>query len=281
MEKIESIEQLKELTMYIRNMREGFVTNFYLDEAKHGAWIETEQFLYDKFDDTVLLLFDHEDPRSENYFTNLFYISTSIEAVIEHLKVYRETYDYDWYVMDVVERKVESQESRVKSAVDSLLEMGAHHEATLVRMNRITVSGERLEVIGDERVVYAEPEDAERIDGILHANFDEKLEQLPLVSELRQMITDKRILKCVIDGQIAGLVLFELNASTLYLRYWLTLSEYRDKGVGSALLRRFFYEGRETKRQMLWVREDNENAIKRYEHYGFAKEKMFDYILFY
>ncbi len=282
MEKIESIAQLQELILYVRNMRQGFVTNFYLDEAKHGAWIETGQFLYDKFEDTVLLLFDHEDPRSENYFTNLFYISTSIESVIKHLKVYRETYDYDWYVMDIVERKVESRESRVKSATEQFLEMGAHHKATLERMTRIgNPIGDWSLVIGDSRVVFAQPEDAEGIDKILHGNFDEKLEQLPLVSELKQMIADKHILKCVIDGQIAGLLLFELNASTLYLRYWLTLSEYRNNGVGGALLKRFFYEGRDTKRQILWVREDNANAIKRYEHYGFAKENMLDNILFY
>lgn len=274
MEKIESISQLQELILYVRNKRQGFITNFYLDEAKHGTWIETGQFLYDKFDDTVLLLYDHEDPRSENYFTNLFYISTSIEAVIEHLKVYRETYDYDLYVFDIVERG----DSKV---VEKLVEMGARNKATLVRMNRLGISDEGLADSGDERVVYAEPVDAEQIDKILHANFDEKLEQLPLVSELKQMIADKRILKCVIDRQIAGLVLFELNASTLYLRYWLTLSKFRNQGVGGALLKRFFYEGRETKRQMLWVREDNTNALARYEHYGFKNENMKDYILFY
>lgn len=273
MDNITSIAQLQELILYVRNLRQGFVTNFYLDEAKHGAWIETGQFLYDKFEDTVLLLFDHEDPRSENYFTNLFYVSTSIESVIEHLKVYRETYDYDWYVMDIVERG----ESKV---LESLKEMGAWHKATLIRMNRI---GELTPLVGelDESVVFAQSEDIERIDELLHANFDEKLEQLPLVSELKQMIVDKRILKYVIDGKIAGILLFELNASTLYLRYWLTLSDYRDKGVGSALLKRFFYEGCETKRQILWVMQDNENAIKRYEHYGFKQENMFDYILTY
>lgn len=275
MEKIENIAQLRELILYVRNLKMGFVTNFYLDDAKHGAWIETGQFLYDKFDDTVLLLFDHEDSRSANYFTNLFYISTSIDAVLKHLQVYRETFDYDLYVLDIVGR-----DSTCQPIVDSLLKIKAYHDATLVRMNRI---GDLTPIIGelDERVVYADLADADKINELLHANFDEKLEQLPLVSELRQMIAEKHILKCVIDGQIAGILLFDLNASTLYLRYWLTLSDYRDQGVGSALLKWFFYEGRETKRQILWVMQDNENAIKRYEHYGFAKENMFDNILFY
>lgn len=36
MDKVESIEQLKELIAYVRSLRQGFVTNFYLDEEKHA-----------------------------------------------------------------------------------------------------------------------------------------------------------------------------------------------------------------------------------------------------
>lgn len=59
MEKVESIEQLKELILSVRNQHQDFVTNFYLDEEKHAAWIRTGEFLFDKYDDTVFLLFDH------------------------------------------------------------------------------------------------------------------------------------------------------------------------------------------------------------------------------
>lgn len=275
MDKITSIAQLQELMLYVRNLKQGFVTNFYLDEAKHGAWIKTGQFLYDKFDDTVLLLFDHDAPDCENYFTNLFYISTSIASVIDHLKPYPEKFIYDLYVLDIVGR-----DAMCAPMNEALKAIGAKERASLVRMNRVD-NPETTMMQQDERVVYAKADDLKQIESLLHTYFDEKLEQIPLSSEIAQLIADKHVMKCVVNGNIAGILLFELNASTLYLRYWLTLPEYRDQGVGGALLKRFFYEGKETKRQILWVMQDNENAIKRYEHYGFRQENMYDYILNY
>ena len=82
------------------------------------------------------------------------------------------------------------------------------------------------------------------------------------------------------EGHVAGMLLFDLNAM-LYLRYWLVLPEYRNQGVGSELFRQFLWEGRETKQQILWVNQANENAIVRYEHYGFKKENMYDNIIRY
>ena len=73
-------------------------------------------------------------------------------------------------------------------------------------------------------------------------------------------------------------LIYELNATTLYLRYWFTHPDYRDTKVGSRLLRRFFEEGKDTKRQLFWVIRTNENAIVRYRPYGFAEENMFDYV---
>ena len=275
MDKITSIAQLQELILYVRNLRQGFVTNFYLDEDKHGAWIQTGKFLYDKYEDTILLLFDHEAPDSEDYFTNLFYISTSIASVKDHLKQYPKKYIYDLYVLDIVGR-----DAMCAPTVEALKAIGAKERASLVRMNRVG-NPEPTMMQQDERVVYANADDLKQIGSLLHTYFDEKIEQIPLSSEIARMIADKRVLKCIVNGNIAGILLFEQNASTLYLRYWLTIPEYRDQGIGGALLKRFFYAGKETKRQILWVLQDNENAIKRYEHYGFKQEHMYDYILTY
>ena len=129
--------------------------------------------------------------------------------------------------------------------------------------------------------VYAKREDVGMIDEMLHTHFDEQMEQLPLVEELEKMVEQKHVLLSMREGKVSGMILFDLNATTLYLRYWLVLPEYRNKGVGSELLRQFLWEGRETKRQILWVNQANENAIVRYEHYGFKKENMYDYIIRY
>ena len=42
-----------------------------------------------------------------------------------------------------------------------------------------------------------------------------------------------------------------------------------------------YEEGKDTKRQIFWVIRTNENAIKRYKHYGFNEENMFDYVMQY
>ena len=274
MDKVESIEQLKELIAYVRNMRQGFVTNFYLDEEKHAAWIRTGEFQYDKWEDTVFLLFDHYAPDNEKYFTNMFYISTSEDAMLARLKDYPEKYIYDLYVLDIVGR-----DTMCLPLVEKLKAMRGYNDATLVRMTRI--QSEELRVKSEESIVYAKRGDVSLIDELLHTHFDEQLKQLPLIDELEKMIEQKHILLSMREGKVAGILLFDLNATTLYLRYWLVLPEYRNKGVGSELLRQFLWEGRETKRQILWVNQANENAIVRYEHYGFQKENMYDYIIRY
>ena len=272
MEKVESIEQLKELVLYIRDQKKGFVTNFYLDEEKHAAWIRTGEFQYDKWDDTVFLLFDHYSPDNAKYFTNMFYISTSEDAMLARLKEYPEKYIYDLYVLDIVGR-----ENMCLPLVEKLKAMRGYNDATLVRMTRI--NGEGLMVNGE--CIYATRGDVSLINELLHTHFDEQMEQLPLLEELEKMIEQKHVLLSMREGKVAGMLLFDLNATTLYLRYWLVLPEYRNMGVGSELLRQFLWEGRETKRQILWVNEANENAIVRYEHYGFKKENMYDYIIRY
>ena len=275
MDKVESIEQLKELIYYVRNLRQGFVTNFYLDEEKHAAWIRTGEFQFDKHEDTVFLLFDHDNPDSEKYFSNMFYISISEDAMLARLKEYPEKYIYDLYVLDIVGR-----DTMCLPLVEKLKTMHGYNDATLIRMNRVGEIDASLMAQGTH-VRYACLKDVRVINELLHAHFDKQLEQLPLEEELRGMIERSHILVCDREEKVAGILLYDLNASTLYLRYWLVLQEYRNIGVGSELLRHFLWEGRSTKRQILWVNQANENAIIRYEHYGFKKENMYDYIIRY
>ena len=275
MDKVENIEQLKELILYVRNLRQGFVTNFYLDEEKHAAWIRTGEFLFDKYDDTVFLLFDHYAPDNEKYFTNMYYISISEDAMLARLKEYPEMYIYDLYVLDIVGR-----DAMCLPLVEKLKAMRGHNDATLVRMNRVGELDASLTKQG-EHIRYADLMDLKTINELLHTHFDEQLEQLPLEEELVKMIEHRHVLLCERGDKVAGLLLFDLNATTLYLRYWLVLPEYRNKGVGSELYRHVLWEGRETKRQILWVNEANENAIVRHKHYGFKQEDMYDYIVKY
>lgn len=275
MDKIINIDQLNSLILEIRNLREGFVTNFYLDEVKHGAWINTGLFLYHKWEDTIFLFFEHAIFEKNDNFVNLFYISTSEEKVIQHLIECKMLFKSIPYMLDIVGR-----DTMCLSFVEKLKGIGAQHQTTLRRMIRIGKPVEQR-VYSGENVKYVNNDDINTVDNLLRMNFDEQLEQLPLRSELKKMIKDKHILKYTFNNEVVGLLLFDLNTTTLYLKYWLTLTKYRNQRVGSELFQYFFKCGKETKRQILWVQESNDNAIMRYEHFGFKKENMYDYILKY
>ena len=133
----------------------------------------------------------------------------------------------------------------------------------------------------DASVRFATGRDLPRIKGLLHQFFDERTEQLPYDEELAAFMAHHWILVCEEDGNLAGFLIFELSSATLYLRYWFTLPDFRGRKVGSRLLRRFFEEGKETRRQLLWVMRTNGDAIEKYRHYGFAEEDMFDHVMQY
>ena len=145
-------------------------------------------------------------------------------------------------------------------------------------MNRMT---EPMLYNPDPDIRFAQEEDLPLIRKQLHQYFDEKTEQIPYDEELKDYTKQRHILVCDEKGIMAGFLIFELNATTLYLRYWFTHPDFRDKKVGSRLLRRFFEEGKDTKRQLFWVIQTNENAKVRYRHYGFSEEDMYDFVMEY
>ena len=113
-----------------------------------------------------------------------------------------------------------------------------------------------------------------------YAAWPEK-EQIPSVEEIEKWI-DKQAIYVVrgnADEPILGFVIFDLSPATLYLRYWFVHPSARGKGVGGRLLKAMFAAGRDTKRQYFWVKADNDNAIKRYQHYGFNFEPMKDVVM--
>ena len=273
-QKIASMEQLKELINYGQALGSNYVTNFELDEEKHKAWIETGEFQYEKFDDTLFLLFDHYSPDIEKYFTNLYYFSTSMEAMKVHLKNYPELFIYDLYVLDFI-----GNENECAPLMESIGKINSHVDAKLVRMCREGIVEDKTAI--DERVEFAADGEEKMVDVMLRENLNERVEKLPVVSEIKRMIAEKHVLKYVVDGQIAGLLLFDINGEELHIQQRLILPKYGNQGVGKALINRALYEGKETKRQRLWVQEDNENDMKRYERLGFAKEDMYDYVVSY
>ncbi|CCY36131.1 uncharacterized protein BN796_00366 [Alistipes sp. CAG:831] len=266
MRQIESFHQLTDLSAAVRNRREGFITNFYPDPYKHQVWIDKGVAFFEECGKTVLIIKDNGP------FWNIFYISTSIEELRDSVSSFAKSNGSRPLILDIVGRK-----EQCVPVVKVMEDIGFNISSSLVRMQRLASAEDDFPKI--ENVSVAVEEDLHGISRCLHEYFNERLEQIPYDEELLAYIMEKHVLIVKDQGRICGFLIFEKNASTLYLRYWFTKPEYREQRVGSKLLRQFFHEGLSTKRQILWVMEDNDNAVKRYVHYGFIDENMYDYIV--
>lgn len=265
MQQILTIEQLRTLSAEVRAKRQGFLTNFYLDEAKHSLWIEKGVCEYEWVSDTLFVV------KKLETFWNVFYCTTTMEMFSSDLSEFNSRYPEATMLFDIVGRDVQCV-----PMVKLFKELGFTEATSLVRMTRMT---EPMDYVHDSSIRQARMDEANTIHQLLHQFFDEKTEQIPFVEELEEYTKEGHILVCEESGKLAGFLIYEINVSTVYLRYWFTLPNFRDKKVGSRLLRRFFEEGKNTKRQLFWVICNNENAIKRYKHYGFAEENMYDYVM--
>lgn len=266
MEILQNIEQIQVLIAELRNLRKGYITNFYIDNFKHQIWIGNGDFKFEQIGETLFLF------RFSDNFCNLFYCTTTIEelefAFIQLEKKYPELVK----MVDIVGAEIQCMP--IKKMLEKI---GYYTYRQLVRMSKLTPS-ENTEII-NQNVYFATLKDSKIIRQLLLQNFDARCEQIPYQEELDEYVKNKHILVYKESGVILGFVIFESNRTTNYLRYWFVHPNHRDKKIGSVLLNSFFYEGRQTRRQLFWVITDNENAIKRYRHYGFIEENLFDFVM--
>lgn len=267
MELVTSLEQLQRQPAEIRALRKGFITNFYLEPDKHSVWIGKGDCFTKQIGNSLFIV------RKDKGFWNVYYCSTTLEQLKQDLVAFINDADKIPLMFDIIGREVQC-----KPLVEMFQELGCKEATSLVRMTRMT---ESMEYEEDNTVRKATVVDIPEISRLLREYFDERTEQIPYDDELNEYVKLGHVLVCEENGKNMGFLIYELNATTLYLRYWFTHPEFRDKKVGSRLLRRFFEEGKDTKRQLFWVIRSNENAIKRYKHYGFNEENMYDFVMQY
>lgn len=267
MQPVQSIEQLRTMSSEIRALCKGFLTNFYLDEAKHAVWIVKGDCFVEHVGETLFII------KQSPAFWNVFYCSTSIEQLSSDIQQFQLKNVGQTMMFDVVGREVQCQ-----PLVEMFRENDCIEATSLVRMTRLTVP---MDYIEDASIRGASENDVPIVSQLLHDFFDARTEQIPYDEELEDYVRHGHVLVSEEQGRVVGFIIYELNTSTLYLRYWFTHPDFRNKKVGSRLLRRFFEEGKDTKRQLFWVIRTNENAIKRYKHYGFIEDNMYDFVMRY
>jgi ribosomal protein S18 acetylase RimI-like enzyme len=54
---------------------------------------------------------------------------------------------------------------------------------------------------------------------------------------------------------------------------------FRSRRFGSILVRHYFAAQSTVRRFILWVTADNDNAVLKYRHYGYAPDGLIDHVL--
>ena len=243
------------------------ISNFFPDESRMTRWCESRAFSYAELGESTFLM------RCQESFSNIYFLSSSVEALAKDASLLISGNGSARMVVDVLGRDAmrEPMERVFKS-------MGFATLTTLQRMSRRTPNAQYSAESGIE--VATRP-DASVIHRLLTCNFIAEEEQIPCLAEIEDWIAAQSILVVRGDNDIKGFVIFDLSPAALYLRYWFVSPDARGSGIGGTLMRSMFAMGADTKRQYFWVKTDNENAIKRYRHYGFEFEQLKDTVLAY
>ena len=261
MKAVNSFDEVKTYISKVRGLRKGFLTNFYPEQKKIDMWTAHECLYVVEGEETAIFL------KKDDGFTYILYCATTKDQLYKALASLPE----DAYVFDqIVDVRTDA------SLLEGFKSLGYEVRKSLVRMSKIN---ETPGLVADSSVFDATKEDISALDALLHEHFDKYAEQLPTSEELNDFVESKHVIIKRKSDKIAGFIFYDLSPSTLYLRYWLVNPEFRNQGVGSELFHEYNRRGAACKRHMLWVVEDNENAIKRYEHYGYKNEAMKDYVL--
>lgn len=265
MKRITSFEEVQSLVSEIRGLKMGFVTNFFPDPFKVSLWCKHDSFFHVCYGNTIFFL------RKRSRLVNLYYCATGEGVLKDNLSTFLKEHDQPFLVVDIVGG------DSVSCCKQLFIDKGFEDHTTLVRMSRVGIPSVQERIPGV--VGEATEHDIPSILDLYRLYFDPYSEQIPLREELVQWVNSKSVLVSRVGEKVVGFLIYELIGVTLYLRYWFVHPDYRDCKIGASLFREFFYRGRMTKRQLFWVITSNENAIKRYMHYGFLREKMFDHVL--
>jgi ribosomal protein S18 acetylase RimI-like enzyme len=78
---------------------------------------------------------------------------------------------------------------------------------------------------------------------------------------------------------LAAILFFETQGFTSILRYWAVAERFRSRRFGAAVMRHYLAMHSAVRRFLLWVVAANDNAVRKYQHYGYAPDGLLDQVL--
>jgi ribosomal protein S18 acetylase RimI-like enzyme len=266
MKLVTDIAEVTDAYNFAKEFKKGFNTNCFVTTEQFSKLIKNGMLYQVYLGEVAFLL------KKNKGFLNLYYYAASIDELAKSLPLIHATTNNETIVVDLVTKNELFKEKLVFE------ENQFNVYTSLIRMSRLGnirhEEGSNL-----KNVRNAKPKDAVVVRQLLTTYFDPRAEQLPDMDNLAGWIKENNIILFEEQGKVVGFIIYDLKATTLYLKYWFVHPDFRDLKIGSQLFKEFLVRGKDTQRQLFWVIRSNENAIKRYLHYGFKEEKMYNYVL--
>lgn len=242
----------------------AFCTNFFPVESKLRNWIEHSE-LFAELRHGATFFF-----RKDRDFVRLYFCAADPAAL------QRETEACPALKTERVVTDLVGQESMVNDLLPVLAPAGFRR---YTRLQRLTRMGRPESAADAPPVGFAEPAEGPAVLGLIESIFDPYGEQLPRLYEIEFAIAHRQVLVARLDGELAGLIFFETQGQASTVRFWAVAEKFRSLKVGSALMRHYLKIHAPVRRFTLWVNAGNEDAVRKYRHYGYAPDGLIDQVL--
>jgi GNAT superfamily N-acetyltransferase len=245
----------------------AFCTNFFPIQAKLENWVAHGE-LFSETPDGVAFFF-----RRDRDFAHLYFCAENPTALGRELQQLP-AMQTEKLATDLV-----GPEASLVDLLKLSEQAGFRRYSRLVRLARSASGSETTPARSSAPVVLAAASDAPMILGLIEHSFDRFADQLPTLYEIEAAIPAHQIRTVKQNGEIAAVLYFETQGFTSTVRYWLVADQFQSRGFGSALMRHYFSSQPAVRRFILWVTAANENAIQKYQHYGYAPDGLVDHVL--
>jgi hypothetical protein len=245
----------------------AFCTNFFPAPGKLQGWIDHGELLGERRGRSAFFL------RRDRDFWHLCFCAADVATLqreITALPCLRK----ERVAMDLV-----GTEAVVTDLLNVVESAGFRRYARLLRLARASQPAPPQPSADDAKVVYADKTDCQAIMDLLECSFDRYADQLPMLYEIEATIEARQILAIKCEGTLAALLFFENQGFTSTVRYWVVAERFRSQRLGSILMRHYLAAQSAVRRFILWVTADNDNAVSKYRHYGYAPDGLIDHVL--
>ena len=235
-----------------------FFTNFYLNQKIVENWLD--KLCFYEFDDFGCFC------RDENGVKYLYFFLKDINDLAKALKKVREKID-GILVYEII----------LNDNFDYIKKISYESGFSLrLEINRMSFVGQCKTGILEfqNNIEFANFNDISRILEFLKSEFDVISERIPTKNECEEYIKNRQILVCKKDGALVGCIIFSVFGKTMLLNHIIVKREFRSLKIGQELLQKAINLASEANRFILWVRNDNEPAIKLYEKFGYKMENL-------